>query len=68
LKEVGQQYPGVIRAPEWKDGFDHAPQERTLADVGYRIAWCVLLTPSSGLPLEATVGGLLSRMLFGSSL
>jgi hypothetical protein len=27
LKEVDQQYPGVNRAPEWKDGFDHATQQ-----------------------------------------
>lgn len=28
------EYPGVIRAPAWKDGFDHATLERTLAGVG----------------------------------
>src|SRR4029450_6507654 len=27
---VGQQYPGVNRAPEWKDDFDNARQERKL--------------------------------------
>src|SRR5688572_29975461 len=27
LKEVDQQYPGVIRVPAWKNGFDHARHE-----------------------------------------
>src|SRR5262245_9403039 len=33
LKWVRQQYPGVNRAPEWKDGFDNARQERRLEAV-----------------------------------
>jgi hypothetical protein len=33
LKEVGQQYPGVIRVPEWKDSSDHARHERRLEAV-----------------------------------
>ena len=31
---VRQQYPGVNRAPEWRDGLDHAKDERTLEGVG----------------------------------
>ena len=31
---VDQQYPGVIRAPEWKNGFDNARRERTLEGIG----------------------------------
>jgi hypothetical protein len=30
MLEDDQQYPGGFRAPEWKEGFDNATQERTL--------------------------------------
>ena len=36
ILRVDQQYPGVIRVPESKDGFDNAKHERTLEGVGPR--------------------------------
>jgi hypothetical protein len=46
------QITGVIRAPEWKDDFDNARQERTLAAVA-----CTPLTqPYNGKELLSVVG------------
>jgi hypothetical protein len=48
----GARQPSVIRGPEWKDDFDNARQERTLAAVA-----CTLLTqPYNGKELLSVVG------------
>jgi hypothetical protein len=44
LKEVGQQYPGDLWAPEWQHNSDHTKDKRTLFAVACKLCceWLIL--------------------------